>query len=490
MKISAIRSVIGLSLLVTMLAACKKEYNVEDGYDKLLPVDTAGVGAIDTSMFKIDSSGFPDARKFPGLVSIVEPRLLNVAVELDLDFKRASPNIRISVVPGAWLSTGYYAAPGELVKIVVPAGMEGMAVQIGSHTDNVGGKLPQLRAGLITTQQIVLPGVNYIRNIYGGLIYMIPALPAKKKITVTLSNVCKSPDFVLGETDPTAWKELVRRSQVPVLELRGKRFILTAYRKVLLGLLDHFDAAAVMSKWDEVIAKDYHEWYGLSDNPADPVDQAPGTPQRFVLDIQISLGSGHNGYPCMAYLDWHTDFLDIDMINNGASWGPFHEIGHNFQMGSMWSWSGADDLGETSNNLFVFQIAQRYGRKPPRIYDEEQNFVQPALNFAATTIGTNQVKHFSDVKDVFQRLVPFVQLFQRYGYGMMGFICKEARHEPRLSYINEVKKNFFFIKSSRYAGVNLKPFFDQWGIAVSGTAVNQVQDLPLLTEEVWKNDIR
>lgn len=489
MKISLIRSVVGLTLLLTIQTACKKDYNYKDGYDKPLAVDTSGVGTIDTSMSKIDSSGFADARKFPGLISIVEPRLYNVPVTLNLDFKVASPSIRISVVPGAWLSTGYYAAPGELVKVVVPEGMEGMAVQIGSHTDDVNGKLPQLRAGVIATRSIVLPGVNYVRNIYGGLVYMIPALPSKKTVTITLSNVCKAPDFVLGETDPVAWKDQVRRSQVPVLELRGKRFILTAYRKVLLGLLEKFDAATVMSKWDEVIEKDYHEWYGLSDNPADPVDQAPGTPQRFVLDIQISLGSGHNGYPCMAYLDWHSDFLDVAEINKGASWGPFHEIGHNFQMGSMWSWSGADGLGETSNNLFVFKIAERFGTKPPRIYDEEQNFVAPALAWAAKDVGSSG-KRFSDVTDVFQRLVPFVQLFQRYGYGMMGYICKEARHEQRISYINEVKKNFFYVKASRYAGVNLKPFFDHWGIAVSKSAEADVADLPVLTEEVWKNDIR
>ncbi|PSL46247.1 enhancin-like peptidase M60 family [Chitinophaga niastensis] len=487
MKISAIRSVVGLSLLVTLLAACKKDYNFKDGYDTPAAIDTVGVGGIDTSMFKIDSSGFPDARKFPGLVSVVEPRLNNVTVTVDLDYKKVSPLIRISVPPGNWMSTGYYAAPGELVKIDVPAGMEGLAIQIGSHTDNVNGKLPQLRAGIITTQKVILPGVNYIRNIYGGLIYLIPPGPAKRKLTVTLSNVCKSPDFVLGESTDAAWKDQVRHSQVPVLELRGKRFIMTLYRKVLLGMLDNFSADAVVKKWDEVVEKDYHEWYGLSDNPADPIDQAPGTPHRFVLDIQISLGSGHNGYPCMAYLDWHSDFLDTAMINQGASWGPFHELGHNFQMNDMWSWSGADGLGETSNNLFVFQVAQRHGVKPPRIYDAGQDFVQPALDWAATS-GTS--KRFSSVTDVFQRLVPFVQLFQRYGYGMMGYICKEGRHEPRASYINEVKKNFFFVKASNYAGVNLKPFFDHWGIVVSPSAVAEVSQLPLLTEQVWTNDIR
>ncbi|WP_143308950.1 M60 family metallopeptidase [Chitinophaga vietnamensis] len=487
MKISITRTVAGISLLLLMISACKKDYNYKDGYNTPLKKDTTGLGGVDTSMLRIDSSGFPDARKFPGLVSVVEPRLQNVQVTLDLNYKIASPQIRISVPPGQWLSTGYYAAPGELVKIEMPQGAEGMTVQVGSHTDNINGKYPQLRAGVIVTNKTVLPGVNYIRNIYGGLIYLIPTGPSNKKITVTLSNVCKSPDFVLGESADATWKEQVRHSQVPVLELRGKRFIMTLYRKVLIGMLDNFSADAVVRKWDEVIEKDYHEWYGLSDNPADPIDQAPGTPHRFVLDIQISAGSGHNGYPCMAYLDWHSEFLDTAAINHGASWGPFHEVGHNFQMNDMWSWSGPDGLGETSNNLFVFQIAQRHGLKPPRVYDPVQNFVGSALDWVNKGDTT---RPFSQITDVFQRLVPFVQLFQRYGYGMMGYICKEARHEQRLSYINEVKKNFFYVKASRYAGVNLKPFFTHWGINVSAAAQADVSDLPLLTEEIWKNDIR
>jgi hypothetical protein len=156
-------------------------------------------------------------------------------------------------------------------------------------------------------------------------------------------------------------------------------------------------------------------------------------------------------------------------------------------MGNMWSWSGADALGEVSNNLFVFKIAARYGRKPPRIY--EQEFVGPALAFAATTTDLAN-KRFATLTDVFARLVPFVQLFQRYGYGMMTYVATEGRKEPRLSYIDEVKKNFFFVKASLYAGVNLKPFFDQWGIVISESAVDQVRHLPLLTEKVWEKDIR
>ena len=486
MKITAIHRIfISAALAVTAMAACRKDYRFQDGYSGQPKLDTAGISQLDTNMAKIDSSGFADARKFPGLVSVVEPRLNNVEVELDLNYKVPSPAIRISVVPGNWMSTGLYAAPGELVKIVVPDNSEGLTVEVGAHTDNVSNLSPVPRPTEIYTRKLLLPGVNYVRNIYGGTIYLIPTGPANKKVKVLFSNVVKSPDFVLGQSNDQAWKDELRRSNVPVFEMRGKRLIITMYRKIMLSMLEKFSAEAVMKKWDEAIEKDYNEWYGLSDDPADPRDQAPGTPHRFVLDIQISLGSGHSGYPCMAYMDWHSDFLDTAVINKGASWGPFHEIGHNHQMGSIWSWSGEDALGEVSNNLFVFKIAQRFGRKPLRIYQED--FVAPALAFAAT-VDPN--KRFKTVTDVFGRLVPFVQLFQRYGYGMMTELCKAARREPRLSYIDEVKKNFFFVQASLYAKTNLKPFFDQWGIVVSESAVEQVKHLPLLTEKVWEKDIR
>ncbi|MBV7531421.1 M60 family metallopeptidase [Chitinophaga sp. sic0106] len=489
MKLFNIKPLAGVLMMGSLLMACTKEYNYENGYDKPLAEDTTGIGGIDTSLSRIDSSGFTDARKFPGLVSVVEPRLMDTSVTIDLNYKLVSPQLRIASPPGNWFSTGFYAGPGELIKIVVPQGTEGMTVQVGAHTDNINGKMPQLRAGVIVTRKTVLPGVNYIRNIYGGPIYLIPTGPAPKKVTVTFSNVCKSPDFVLGETTDADWKEAVRKSQVPVVELRGKRFIITMYRKVLVGLLNTFNAEAVMKKWDDVIEKDYNDWYGLSDNPIDPIDQAPGTPHRFVLDIQISLGSGHSGYPCMAYLDWHADFLDTAVISRGASWGPCHEIGHNYQMINTWSWGGADALTETSNNLFVFKIANRFGTKPPRIYDAEQNFVQPSLDFAKKD---STGKTFVTLTDVFQRLTPFVQLFQKYGYGMMGSICREARHTEREIYIDVVKKDFFYVAASKYAQKDLYPFFRYWGINVSPTARGEVMGLglPLLTEQIWLNDIR
>lgn len=476
---------IGAFASLAGITACKKNYNFKSGYDSPVKLDTAGISQLDTSLERIDSSGFPEARKFPGLVSVLEPRLKDYAVEIDLNYKLLSPYIRINVVPGNWISTGLYAAPGELVKIELPMDSEGMTVQIGAHTDNVGNKVPMLRPAVISTRKLLLPGVNYVRNIYGGTIYLIPAVPMPKKMTVKFTNVVKSPDFVLGKTTSAEWKEMIRRSNVPVFELRGERFIITMYRKMILTMLDRFDAETVMRKWDEAIVKDYNEWYGLEDDPVDIRDLAPTTPHRFVLDIQISLGSGHSGYPCMAYLDWHSDFIDTAMINKGASWGPFHEIGHNFQMSSMWSWGGSDALGEVSNNLFVFKIANRYGRKPLRIYQDE--FVAPALVFA-DKVDAN--KRFSQVTDVFQRLVPFVQLFQRYGYGMMTAVSKAARREQREPIVDEVRKNFFFVQASLYAKTNLKPFFDQWGIVVSPSAVQEVQHLPLLTEKLWQRDIR
>ncbi|MGX5817744.1 M60 family metallopeptidase [Chitinophaga lutea] len=485
MKTIAIQCVVAGALAgLTALTACRKNYNFEDGYNKAPVIDTAGVSALDTNMARIDSSGFADARRFPGLVSVLEPRLQHYEVEVDLNYKVMSPSLRISAPPGNWISTGLYAAPGELVRVVVPPDSEGLAVQIGAHTDNVSNKTPLIRPGVIFTRKILLPGVNYVRNIYGGTVYLIPSAPTPKKIKVLFSNVVKSPDFVLGKTTDAEWKAMLRASNVPVFEMRSERFIITMYRKVMLGMLERFNAQQVMEEWDEAIELDYNGWYGLEDDPADPRDQAPATPHRFVLDVQISLGSGHSGYPCMAYMDWHSDFIDVDLITTGASWGPFHEIGHNFQMGSMWSWGGADDLGEVSNNLFVFKIADRHGRKPPRIYTGD--FVAVALAHAKTT----GAKRFSSVTNVFGRLVPFVQLFQRYGYGMMTALSKAARRENRVPIIDEVRKNFFFVQASLYAKVNLKPFFDQWGIEVSPSAVEQVRHLPLLTEKVWEKDIR
>lgn len=344
--------------LVAVLFGCKKYgVNIPDGYDDASKNEQSI--SVDTNMAVIDRSAYAKARIFPGLVDVSEPRVTNEQFSLSLFFDgQTSRDLRISVAPQPQFSTGYYAAPGELIKIEVPEGINGLIMQIGAHTDNLTGKLTLLRDPVVFNRKALYPGVNYIRNLYGGHIYLIPAISYANPVTFTISGAVHSPDFVLDKMTDAEWVAKVKASKVPWLEFRTSRVIFTMPRDKVMATFNSAEPLTnpteVMRKWNDVFEYDFNGWMGLSDNAPDKRDRSPSGPWRGVLDIQLSVGYGHSGFPFVGYNDnmWFRSFTSNYVVSTSdGTWGSYHEFGHNCQQGSVWSWG---TLGETTNNLFNF----------------------------------------------------------------------------------------------------------------------------------------
>lgn len=480
-----------LFVLILLLAttACKKYgYNIPDGY----PDNSGNVanGKIDTNMALIDKSMYAKARVFPGLVDQSEPRVKDAKFTLDLNFTdQTSDNLRISVAPQPQYSTGYYAAPGELIKLVVPAGIEGLSIQIGGQTDNLGGKYPLLRDPVIFTKQQLYAGVNYIRNLYGGTIYINASFAYPNPIEFTISNVCVSPDFILGQSGDAEWVARVKASQVPWLEFRSKRVIFLMPRDKVMATFNSSEPltnpTAVLSRWNDVFDLDYNGWMGLSDNAADIKDRSPQGPWRGVLDIQLSAGYGHSGFPFVGTNDaeWFGSFSSLKKIStSNGMWGSYHEFGHNCQQGKIWSWS---TLGETTNNLFSFKVANRIGADYNILHPAVSSGFPQAIAYAS---GTGAKNFDTDVamNDPFKRMTPFVQIFEKYGYGAMTYLYSQARHAERLNTSDITMHNFVYEKLSDYTQTDLGPFFDAWGILVSSAVRDKIAaQYPQLDKQIW-----
>merc|ERR1719389_467821 len=90
--------------------------------------------------------------------------------------------------------------------------------------------------------------------------------------------------------------------------------------------------------------------------------------ERIVSDLQISVGWMHSGYPIMGHLEHSALVVSVDeLCGQGTGelggWGPYHELGHNFQ-GRDWLLPGTT---ESSCNLFSLIIAEREcGMQPGR----------------------------------------------------------------------------------------------------------------------------
>lgn len=458
---------------------------------------------VDTNSAVVDVSKYAQARVFPGLICNSEPRLKNQALTMNLNYNFVKDNLRMNVPPEPQFSTGFYAAPGELVTVDVPADYS-LSIQVGAWSDNLSGVLNAPRDPLIFTRMQLAPGRNYVRNLYGGHIYIFAARPVTQPVTLTFSGVVKSPDFVLGRSSNAEWTAAIRASCVPYLELRSRNLVFVVPRDYCVAR-NIQDPESIMQEWDRAIDLDYYQWEGLLENPTDGHDLAPVLPWRVVQDIKPSLGYGHSGYPVVTYNDygWFDEFTNLTSIRKGWAWGTLHEIGHNNQQPDYWSWN---TLGETTNNLFSFKVAHRQSIEksnpaawPPSHPALTTRFAQ-ALSFAATT---GAVRDFDGadtrIDDPFSRITPFAQIFDKIpadwgypgqpdGWGFMTELYKKARRAKFPSANDQDKRDFVYETLCDYTQTDWLHFFNAWGIRISTVSMDEIEAKGYrpLTQEVWK----
>jgi hypothetical protein len=489
MKVHHILTFTCLAFIFMNSSCGKYGYDIPDGY----PDDSQNMqeGSIDTNLKFIDKSMYGKARVFPGLVDQSEPRVQGEKLVLDLNFtNQTTQNLRINVAPQPQFSTGYYAAPGELVKIEVPAGVEGLVVQVGGHTDNLGGKYPLLRDPLIFMRQQLYPGVNFVRNLYGGTIYIRPERAYTDPVEFTFTNAVKSPDFILGESNDAEWVERVKKSRVPWLELRSKRVVFLIPRDRVINTFSSTEPfnnpTAVMTRWNDVFDHDFNGWMGLSDDAEDEKDRSPQGAWRGVLDIQLTAGYGHNGFPFVGLNDseWFRGMTSLNNIStSNGMWGSYHEFGHNCQQPSIWSWS---TLGETTNNIFNFKVANRIGADYNILHPAVSSGFPQAITYASSTMGNKNFDTDAAMNDPFKRMTPFIQICELYGYEAITHLYREARHAPRINPSDITKHNWVLEKLSDYTKTDLTPFFDAWGISYTPSVGEKIgQKWPLLKTQIW-----
>lgn len=491
-----------------LLLSCQPDLgDYVDGFGKTGP-DSSNV-LTDTSTLLTNTSRYAKARLFPGLVC--DNSRIDTTLTLDLNYNFVSnATLRISAPPVPLFSTGLYAAAGDLVTITIPENEYNLSVQIGAWSDDLTGKEaegPLLRDARIVARKTLAPGVNTVRNLYGGHVYLVPSKPITSPVTIKFNRVCKSPDFVLGKTTNAQWHEEIRKSCVPWLELRSKHIIYVVSREFCLNRwID--DPQALMTEWDIAVREDFFKWMGLEDHPADPIDKSPQLPIRIVFDIQPSVGYGHSGNPIVVTNDYHWFGFSTDLtwLTGSNVWGIYHEIGHNAQMG-LWSWS---TLGETTNNLFNHKLARRNelsGRANgwPAKQDcwtcDHGSIMDKAITFA-TDPAANKNFDGTDarINGPQERKAPFLQIFDfikpfkpgvnqtaNDGWDFMPYLYKQGRRALRPPTSNILKHDFVYTNLCEFTKMDWRLFFKSWGIQLSNIALSSMAGkYPLMTTEVWK----
>ncbi|MFM9871918.1 MAG: M60 family metallopeptidase, partial [Fimbriimonadaceae bacterium] len=237
-----------------------------------------------------------------------------------------------------WISTGRYAAAGELVSVLLGQAWAGkkVSLRVGGHADDNWGLDSWERWPSITLEVPIVDGKAKAANPFGGIVYLVcsESLPAG---TAVFDGTVAAPVYFLGSTTDSDWKR-IRRSGAPWGEIVGKHSAICVPAEVLKTL---DDPKAVAEYFDEMV-REAEKFYAVE----------PGTTEhRYQADRQIVAGYMHAGYPIMTWLDVTKRFVDIKVLRGregGPLWGFYHELGHNYQE-SNWTWDG---WGETTNNLF------------------------------------------------------------------------------------------------------------------------------------------
>ncbi|SKC07672.1 F5/8 type C domain-containing protein [Sphingobacterium nematocida] len=478
------KSLLVFASLLSLLSCGKYGYDFADGYqdgDK----DPSAIET-DTTMYVADKSLYHRARIFPGLVGDNVGRIKDTTITINMNYANVTANdLKVSVVPRPVFSTGLYAPAGENIKIIVPAGIIGLTVQVGVHTNNLSSMDPRRRDPLIFTRKELFPGINYVKNLYGGTIWIITNNSRPTPVSLKFDGAVKSPDFILGESNVTDWLAEVEATAVPWIEVRSKRVVFSIPRAMVLN--HRAEASRVelaLTEWNEIYEKDFYDWMGLDPNTTDVKNRYPDLAERGVLEIQLPDGvAAHSGYPWMAQLNkhWFFMFVDRDYILNPnnleeVSWGAFHEVGHNYQQGGTWSWNG---LGETTNNLFIWKAAHRLQRLAIANHPAIRGAFDDGLVYTQKA-GTKNIITDSETSTgnhPFVKILLFLQIFDQAkgkngesGWDFMPYLYRNARNTDFSFALDEAKRDFFYRNLCDFTGKDWQRFCKAWGVQISALA--------------------
>ena len=396
----------------------------------------------------------PAAADFPGPVPTDAPRITR--------------GLAINTAVDRWHSTGLYAAPGELVTVTAPesvAGVGGFYVRVGAHSDGIWSRPEWERMPEISRRFPIVATKTLVANAFGGLIYIeVPADAGLASITVDIEGAVEAPRFVLGETDPDAWRDKIRYAPAPWAEIAGRNMIVTTPSSEVRDL---DDPAAVAKAWDRAL--------DLNAELAAWPSSVRSSPERFVVDRQIAVGYMHAGYPLMAHLDQRANLVDAEHLRSECNWGFYHEVGHNHQA-SDWTFDGTVEVTVNLFTLYAYEFLCGIPVDDKRFHGSHRSWTE-----------LMDIHDFDDPdfelwkREPFLALIMYAQMQQAFGWDAFRevFATYRALPDAERPKSDNDKRDQWLVRLSRQVNRNLGPFFETWGVPTSQLARDQIADLPM-----------
>lgn len=241
--------------------------------------------------------------------------------------------------------TGLYAAPGEVVTIILNQkdAQRNMYVDIGQCNARQGGnnipvnknfnRMPMLKTALRLTDT-----ENYIGSPLGGPIYIRNEGGSLEPYEITIIGAIEMPHYFHAFTSDNEWERL-KTAQAPLFDMEvypGIRFSLPAF--------------VIRDKTAKQMREISEFWYKAMclSNKVSNGDWFKDHPVTMIFDTYIPAGAAVaivGADCCMLPIDWAKSALNYDSIYKSGAWGTLHEFNHHHQ-----GW-GADAGGEVTNNV-------------------------------------------------------------------------------------------------------------------------------------------
>jgi hypothetical protein len=395
-----------------------------------------------------DVKAHPAASTFPGAVASSAKRI-KTTLSLDLSTPR-------------WHSTGLYAAPGEVITLTLTSAdtRKGLSVRIGAHKDKLWHKDKWQRVPEISRSWALKTTTVQVASAFGGLLYIEVPTGRSGKSSITVQGAVQAPLYVAGKTTLSDWKNTLRKHPAPWAELANGKLILTVPSSVVRAL----DAPdKLMAHWDKVM-----------DACADlaVISRTRKSPERVVMDQQISAGYMHAGYPIMTHLDVKNSLTSYSHMSTKGGWGIYHELGHNHQS-RYWTFSGTTEVTVNLFTLYIFHTIHNNFKPRTNIYGNEREKKIRTYLKAGAKFSTWQ-------KDPFLALIMYMQLQEAFGWKTFKQVFDEYHKAPsaQLPKTDAAERDQWMVRFSKRINKNLGPFFQAWGVPTSAAARQSISSLP------------
>ncbi len=405
-----------------------------------------------------------------GTIDPAAPRLVGHTVLLDTS-------------KTGWLATGMYAAPGELVTLTFPPSMvgRGYTVQLSGHVDTIAGRDSWDRVPFGVARSFVITGPTVqVAGAFGGAIYVNVGgsgggtPPGLGQVPVTISGAIRAPLFVLGKTTDAAWVAGIRMNPAPYAEFVSDGLAFSVPSAWIRNLANPTE---LMTYWDDAVAfMDYVGSY----------ESLRTGPERINVDVQISAGLLHAGYPIQGPTWASEELVDLGQLRTSGNWGYFHELGHEMQRrpDRAWGWENPFTFsGDVEVTVNIFANAALEQMVPGTGTGGWGYSAHPVevMTRAAATVNDPAAVAF-DTKDPY----PFYfQLADGFGWetyrAVIGGYSRDQDLNPSaLPQSAQARKDQWLIRWSRAAGRNMVGYMvDHWGLEVSQSAIDTVDALGL-----------